>query len=159
MKTIVLKIETKICWTEPRETEWIQVVFFLMICDQLRQLSLHVRLWRVFAQKKKCYINGDGLRFGFQIRWLHCAMQDMFTLHTIRSLVPFSVSLPFPGLAMCFSHCTLSCSLFSSVGGLGLHRSWQNLSMGCLCMRRPWKFQIQYALSTLCPHQLTPTTH
>ena len=54
---------------------------------------------------------------------------------------------------------TFSCSLFSNVWGLGLHRSWQNLSMGCLCMRRPWKFQIQYALSTLCPHQLTPTNH
>ena len=43
MKTIVLKIETKICWTEPHETEWIPAVFFLMICEQLRQLSLHVR--------------------------------------------------------------------------------------------------------------------
>ena len=36
---------------------------------------------------------GYGLRFEFQTQWLHCTMQNMFTLHKLgfRSLLPISV--------------------------------------------------------------------
>merc|ERR1719438_563382 len=51
---------------------------------------------------------------------------------------------------------SFSWSLDRRVGGRGLQVSWQNLSTVAFLRILPWKFQIQYALSTLWAHQDTP---
>ena len=110
------------------QCEWSTECHCLVICLNFNLVGHfqfgHVRGGCTFASKRVLisgcfddivlcliYIDGDGLRyrlgFGFQTQWVHCTMQNMFTLHRLRlrSLLPISVQdsnlspSPYPSLS------------------------------------------------------------